>query len=60
MTRVFKELFENEDGATAVEYGLIAGAMAIALIPVLKVLSSDVDGLFGVVLELFDHPSLSI
>lgn len=32
MTKTFKRFLSNESGATAIEYGLIAGIMAMALI----------------------------
>jgi pilus assembly protein Flp/PilA len=32
MTRVLQALFANESAATAIEYGLVAGGVAIAII----------------------------
>jgi Flp pilus assembly pilin Flp len=49
-------LLRNDDGATAIEYGLIAGAMALMLIPVLQNMTTGSGGLFQSVLSIFDHP----
>jgi pilus assembly protein Flp/PilA len=32
MTKLFSKLFKNEDGATAIEYGLIAALIAVVII----------------------------
>jgi pilus assembly protein Flp/PilA len=32
MTKFLKKLFKNEEGATAIEYGLIAALIAVAII----------------------------
>jgi pilus assembly protein Flp/PilA len=39
--------FANESGATAIEYGLIAAGIAVAIIPVIKGLGSNLKGTFG-------------
>jgi pilus assembly protein Flp/PilA len=38
--------FRNRKGATAIEYGLIAGLVAVALIVGLTALGTSLDGLF--------------
>ena len=49
-----KLFFRDESGATAIEYGLIAGAMGIMLIPVLGTLASTVESsMFDVIVGLF-------
>jgi len=47
MTEILKELWRDESGATAVEYGLIAGIMAAALVTVLYAFKDKLIGLFG-------------
>ncbi|AZV95458.1 Flp family type IVb pilin [Bordetella sp. J329] len=37
---------KDEDGATAIEYGLIAGLIAIAIIAALTTLGTDLSDLF--------------
>lgn len=38
---------KHEEGVTAIEYGLIAGAIAVAIIAVLLILGGDLQNLFG-------------
>jgi Flp pilus assembly pilin Flp len=46
--------FRDTSGATAIEYGLIAGAMGLMLIPVLGTLASTVEtSMFDVIAGLF-------
>ncbi|MBL4639391.1 MAG: Flp family type IVb pilin [Kordiimonadaceae bacterium] len=47
MFKFMKSLRTNEEGATAIEYGLIAALVAIGLIASLGDLSTALDGLFG-------------
>ena len=47
MTKLIKKLRKNEDGATAIEYGLIAALIAVALVGALSALGTSLDGLFG-------------
>ena len=42
----FKKLARDEQGATAIEYGLIAALIAVALIGTLQALSGSLDGTF--------------
>ena len=37
---------KDEEGVTAIEYGLIAGAIAVAIIAVLQILGEDINALF--------------
>jgi pilus assembly protein Flp/PilA len=39
-------LRKNEDGVTAIEYGLIAGAIAVAIIAVLLTLGGSISNMF--------------
>jgi Flp pilus assembly pilin Flp len=47
---------KDESGATAIEYGLIAAAMALMLIPAMAQLTGDSGQMFQNVLGIFDHP----
>lgn len=49
MKAIFKRFRKNEDGATAIEYGLIAALVAVALIGALTLLGTDLAALFGTV-----------
>jgi len=49
-----KLFVRDTSGATAIEYGLIAGIMGLMLIPALSVFTSSSSGLFYVTLGLFD------
>lgn len=46
MKTQLQQFWKDEDGATAIEYGLIAGLIAVAIIGVLNALSVDLKGLF--------------
>lgn len=43
--------FANEDGATAIEYGLIAAGIAIAIIATVFLLGDELDNTFNTVLD---------
>ncbi|MDS0795191.1 Flp family type IVb pilin [Burkholderia pseudomultivorans] len=47
MKAIIKRFLKEEDGVTAIEYGLIAGLVAIALIAGLSNLSGGLNGLFN-------------
>ena len=46
MLTYIKTLANNRDGATAIEYGLIAGLIAVAIIVAVTLLGTDLSGLF--------------
>jgi pilus assembly protein Flp/PilA len=46
VTTFFKSFFKNESGATAIEYGLIAGLVSIAIIAALTLLGGNLSALF--------------
>lgn len=47
LTTYFKTLMRDEEGASAVEYGLILGLIAAALIAILLLMRGDLVGVFG-------------
>jgi pilus assembly protein Flp/PilA len=46
MVRTIIKLLKSEDGATAIEYGLIAAGIALAIIAVVNGLGSNLNGMF--------------
>lgn len=49
MTKFLTKLRKNDDGATAIEYGLIAALIAVALIATLTTLGGNLQTMFGTV-----------
>lgn len=47
MLNAVKNFWNDEEGATAIEYGLIAGLVAVGLIVALTALGTDLSALFG-------------
>lgn len=45
---------QNESGATAIEYSLISGAMALVLVPALTKLTTETGGLYTTIINAFD------
>ncbi len=43
----FVRFMNDESGATAIEYGLIAAAMGLMLVVAMPILSTAVSGVFG-------------
>ena len=46
MQRTLIKFFADETGATAIEYGLIAAGIALAIIAVVNGLGSNLNGMF--------------
>lgn len=46
MKNMIHNFWKDEEGATAIEYGLIAGLIAVAIIAVLTTMGTQLDGLF--------------
>jgi pilus assembly protein Flp/PilA len=44
---MFKKLFKNEEGATAIEYGLIAALIAVAAIAAMSSLGGNLSNTFN-------------
>ena len=47
MTKIFARLMKDESGATAIEYGLIAALISVALIGGATALGSSLKGVFN-------------
>lgn len=46
MTNFIKNFWKDEEGATAIEYGLIAGLIAVGIITAATALGTDLSTLF--------------
>ncbi|GIK50433.1 MAG: Flp family type IVb pilin [Hyphomonadaceae bacterium] len=44
---MLKRFLKNEDGATAIEYGLIAALIGVAIIAAVSAVGTDLSELFG-------------
>ncbi|MDN7430335.1 Flp family type IVb pilin [Burkholderia sp. AU16741] len=47
MKAIIKRFLKEEDGVTAVEYGLIAGLIAVALVTAMTTLTGGITGAFS-------------
>ena len=45
--KLIKKIFKNEDGATAIEYGLIAALIAVAAITAMSSLGTNLSNTFN-------------
>jgi pilus assembly protein Flp/PilA len=52
MKGILKKLWENESGATAIEYGLIVGIMAALLVAVLGMFGDRLKDLFAAIADM--------
>ncbi|MPM79543.1 hypothetical protein SDC9_126581 [bioreactor metagenome] len=51
MTNMIKRFWKDEEGATAIEYGLIAGLIAVVILGVLQTLGLQLEDLFKAISE---------
>lgn len=49
MLQKVMKFIRDEEGATAVEYGLIVGLIAVLLVGALTLIGTDLDGMFDAV-----------
>lgn len=47
MSKLFSRFVKNESGATAIEYGLIAAGIAVAIVAAVNTVGTDLIALFG-------------
>ena len=47
MTKLLKDLWKDESGATAIEYGLIAAGIAVAIVAAVDNVGTEVIKTFG-------------
>lgn len=53
MIRHFKQWWKSQRGATAIEYGLIAGGIAVAIIATVFTIGDTMNGYFETILSYF-------
>ena len=51
MSSIIKQFLKDEEGATAIEYGLIAGLIAVAILATVGDIGKELDRLFGMIQE---------
>ncbi|MDL5035896.1 Flp family type IVb pilin [Comamonas sp. Y6] len=51
MSNIIKNFLRDEEGATAIEYGLIAGLIAVAIMTTVGLLGKELDTLFTSILN---------
>lgn len=56
-TKMFTRFLKDESGATAIEYGLIASLIAVAIVTVLGLLGPKLSGVFQTVSDSLDAPA---
>jgi len=49
MSAILTKLFKNQDGATAIEYGLIAALISIAAVTIMGTVGSNLTSVFTTV-----------
>ncbi len=54
--KFIKKLFRNEDGATAIEYGLIAALIAVAAISAMQGLGDQLSATFNTTSSTMANP----
>ena len=55
MTKIFARLLKDESGATAIEYGLIAALISVALITGATALGGSLDNMFSGLSDVMDE-----
>jgi len=49
MSNIIKQFLKDEEGATAIEYGLIAGLIAVAILATVGDIGTQLERLFGLI-----------
>ena len=60
MYAILKDLYNDESGATAIEYGLIAALVSVAAIAALTALGGSLNSIFGTVSSTLDSAESGI
>ena len=60
MVSILKELFADESGATAIEYGLIAALVSVAAIAALQALGGSLNSIFSTVSTTLDSAEAGV
>jgi len=56
MLRFFRRLRKDENGATAIEYGLIAGLISIVIITTITMVGSKLESVFNYIGSTLNAP----
>lgn len=56
MLRFVRRLRKNENGATAIEYGLVAGLISIVIITTVTMVGSKLENVFNYIGSTLDNP----
>lgn len=56
MFRIFRRLRKDEDGATAIEYGLVAGIISVVIITTITMAGSKLEAVFSFIGSSLDDP----
>ena len=54
MLRLIRKLRKDENGATAIEYGLIAGLISVVIITAVTLVGSKLEGVFNYIGSTLD------
>jgi pilus assembly protein Flp/PilA len=54
MFQLFRRLRKDEDGATAIEYGLIAGLISVVIITTITMVGSNLESVFNFISSTLD------
>jgi len=57
MKNLIARFARNESGATAIEYGLIAGLIAVVIITAVGLVGTDVNGAFTAIANALNFPA---
>ncbi|HLP68305.1 MAG TPA: Flp family type IVb pilin [Rhizobium sp.] len=57
MKNLLARFLRNESGATAIEYGLIAGLIAVVIITSVGLVGTDVNGAFQAIANALNFPA---
>jgi len=55
MSRIVTRFWQDDSGATAIEYGLIAAIIGLGIITSVQMIPEALNGMFGRVVEAFDE-----
>ena len=56
MSKTLIRFWQDESGATAIEYGLIAAGIAVVIIAAVQLVGSNLNGTFGSVASAVSSP----
>jgi len=59
MLNTVRNFWNDETGATAIEYGLIAGLVSVAAIAALSAMGTSLKGIFGIVSTQLNNAAAS-